>query len=43
MLLAAGLLAAASLPARAEQDFGALSISGYADFRLIARPVRPPG
>ena len=38
MLLAAGLLAAASLPARAEQDFGALSVSGYADFRLIAPP-----
>ncbi len=38
MLLAAGLLVAASLPARAEQDFGALSVSGYADFRLVDPP-----
>ncbi len=35
-LLAAMLLAAT--PVRAEQDFGALSVSGYADFRLVAPP-----
>jgi hypothetical protein len=37
-LLAATLLAAVGLPAQAEENFGALSVSGYADFRLVAPP-----
>jgi hypothetical protein len=37
-LLAAALLAVLGAPAHAEQDFGALSVSGYADFRAIAPP-----
>ena len=37
-LLAAALLAVMGVPAHAEQNFGALSVSGYADFRLVAPP-----
>ena len=37
-LLAAALLAVLGSPAHAEQDFGALSVSGYADFRAVAPP-----
>jgi hypothetical protein len=37
-LLVAALLAAISASARAEENFGAFSVSGYADFRLIAPP-----
>ena len=37
-LLAAILFALLGQPAHAEESFGALSISGYADFRLIAPP-----
>jgi hypothetical protein len=37
-LLAAALFAAVGVPAHAEENFGALSVSGYADFRLVAPP-----
>jgi hypothetical protein len=39
VLLAASLFCASLAgPARAEQEFGALGVSGYADFRLVAPP-----
>jgi len=38
LALLAILIAAYSLPAHADENFGALSVSGYADFRVIAPP-----
>lgn len=37
-LLAVTLFAALGMPARADENFGSLSVSGYADFRLVAPP-----
>jgi len=38
LALLAILIAAGSMPAWADENFGALSLSGYADFRVIAPP-----
>jgi len=38
LLAASFFLASFAVPARAEQDFGPLGVSGYADFRVIASP-----
>ena len=38
LALLAGLSRGSIVPARAEENFGDLSVSGYADFRLVAPP-----